>query len=146
MVNEDHRRLCGVFMNEADGTGSFADFAQPTYGVGNRASPSEAADFNRDGHADIAVANIDDNTISVVLGNGDGTFAPQQTIPVGSTPRGIAVLDMDGDGDADIVNTNRGSSTLSVHVNNGSGVFGAPTTIQGGVNGEWVPLCRGGHE
>ncbi len=135
-VNEDSADL-RVFMNQADGTGSFAAYTQPTFGVGNRASPSESADFNRDGNADIAVANINDNTISVVLGNGDGTFAAQQTIPVGTTPRGIAVLDVDGDGDSDIVNTNLGSNNLSLHLNNGKGVFGTPTELSGGVNGEW---------
>jgi hypothetical protein len=135
-VNEDTADL-RVFMNLADGAGGFAPYAQPTYPVGDRASPSEAADFNRDGHADITVANIDDNTISVVLGNGDGTFAPQQTVPVGSMPRGIAVLDVEGDGDADIVNTNQGNGTLSLHLNNGAGVFGLPTTLNADMSGEW---------
>ena len=135
-VNEDTADL-RVFMNLADGTGAMAPFAQPTYPVGNRASPSETADLNGDGHADITVANINDNTISVLWGNGDGTFAPQQTIPVGSTPRGIAVLDIDGDGDGDIVNTNRGSSNLSIHVNDGLGVFGTPTTWDPPLVGEW---------
>ncbi len=135
-VNEDTADL-RVFMNQGDGTGGFAPYAQPTYPVGNRASPSEPADFNGDGHADITVANINDNTISVVLGNGDGTFAAQQTISVGSMPRGITVLDVDGDGDADIVNTNQGSGTLSLHLNNGAGVFGTPTTLNADMGGEW---------
>lgn len=135
-VNEDTADL-RVFMNQGDGMGSFAPYAQPTYPVGNRASPSEAADFNGDGHADITVANINDNTISVVLGNGDGTFAPQQTISVGSMPRGIAVLDVEGDGDADIVNTNQGSGNLSLHLNNGAGVFGIPTALNADMSGEW---------
>ena len=135
-VNEDTADL-RVFLNLGDGAGSFAPFAQPTYAVGNRASPSETADFNADGHADITVANINDNTVSVLLGRGDGTFSPQQTIPVGSVPRGIAVLDIDGDGDADIVNTNQGSGNLSVHVNDGLGGFGTPSTINPSIGGEW---------
>jgi hypothetical protein len=135
-VNEDSADL-RVFMNQADGTGSFQPFATPTYSVGNRASPSEPADFNGDGHADITTANIDDNTISVLLGNGDGSFAPQQTITVGTTPRGIAVLDVDGDGDPDIVNTNRSSGNLSLHINDGNGVFGTPTTLNATMTGEW---------
>jgi hypothetical protein len=136
LVNEDTADL-RVFMNLGTGAGTFAPYTQPTYAVGNRASPSEVADFNGDGNADITVANIDDNTISVLLGNGDGSFRPQQTINVGLMPRGIAVLDFDGDGDPDIVNTNRSSNNLSLHVNNGAGVFGAPTTLNAPLAGEW---------
>ncbi len=136
MVNEDSADL-RVFMNQADGTGAFAPYTQPTYAVGNRASPSEPADFNGDGNTDITVANINDNTISVLLGNGNGSYAPQQTIGVGTTPRGIAVLDVDGDGDGDIVNSNLGSNNLSLHLNDGNGVFGTATTLNSGLNGEW---------
>lgn len=137
MVNEDSADL-RVFMNQADGTATFAPYTSPTFGVGNRASPSEAADFNGDGNADVAVANINDATISIVLGNGDGTFAPQQTIAVGTAPRGIAVLDFDGDGDMDVANTNAVGNDLSLHENLGNGIFSnTPTTLDAGIVGEW---------
>ncbi|GAB4579205.1 MAG: hypothetical protein Fur0022_19430 [Anaerolineales bacterium] len=126
-----------VFLNLANGSGLYADFIQPTFPVGLQASPSEPGDFNGDGDADLAVANINADTISIVLGNGDGTFAPQQLVAVGVAPRGIAVLDVDGDGDPDIVNTNNGSNNLSLLLNNGNGVFSTPTYFEGGGNGEW---------
>ncbi|MBT8483979.1 MAG: VCBS repeat-containing protein [Phycisphaerae bacterium] len=137
IVNEDTADL-RVFMNRADGSGLFDPFIEPTFPVGDRASPSEPADFNLDGHADICVANIDDDTVSILLGNGDGTFAPQQKVAVGVAPRGIAVLDVDADGDVDIVNTNATSGNLSLLLNDGTGVFGAPTFFDGGGNGEWA--------
>ena len=136
MVNEDTADL-RVFMNQADGTGLLAPFGESTYAVGNRASPSEAHDFDRDGNTDITVANINDSTVSVLLGNGDGSYAPQQVIPVGMTPRGIAVLDVEGDGDTDIVNTNYDSDNLSLLLNDGSGKFREATFFDGGVAGEW---------
>ena len=46
-----------------------------------------AGDFNGDGRLDLAVANQYDNTVSVLLGNGDGTFQPQVTYAVGVVPR-----------------------------------------------------------
>jgi hypothetical protein len=137
VVNEDTADL-RVFVNKADGTGAFNPFLEPPNPVGQRASPSEPSDFNRDGNTDICVANIDANTVSVLLGNGDGTYAPQQIINVGAAPRGIAVLDVDGDGDTDVVNTNSGSSDVSIMLNNGAGVFGAPVFYEGGLSSEWA--------
>ncbi|MDX1390323.1 MAG: FG-GAP-like repeat-containing protein, partial [Acidobacteriota bacterium] len=131
-----------VFMNRADGTGMLFDFIQPTFPVGDRASPSEPSDFNGDGIVDICVANIDADTVSILLGNGDGTFGPQQLIAVGDAPRGIAVLDVDGDGDTDVVNTNSGAGSgalnMSLMINDGSGVFGAPIFFKAGVAGPWA--------
>ena len=137
IVNEDSADL-RVFMNLADGSGLFADFIEPTFPVENRASPSEPADFNRDGNADICVANINADSVSILLGNGDGTYGTQQVVSVGSDPRGIAVLDADGDGDIDIVNTNASSGNMSIMFNDGNGVFGLPTFFEGGGSGEWA--------
>jgi hypothetical protein len=138
IVNEDTADL-RTFLNRADGTGFYEPFLDPPFAVNDRASPSEPADFNRDGNADICVANINTDTVSVLLGNGDGTFGPQQEIDVGDAPRGIAVLDADGDGDVDIVCTNSGQGgSLSLLVNDGDGVFAAQPSFDAGVNGEWA--------
>lgn len=137
IVNEDSADL-RVFMNLADGSGLFDDFIQPPFPVGDRASPSEPSDFNRDGLVDICVANINVNSVSILLGNGDGTYAPQQLVAVGVAPRGIAVLDADGDGDIDIVNTNASSSTMSILLNDGNGVFSAATFFEAGAANEWA--------
>jgi hypothetical protein len=137
VINEDTADL-RIYMNRADNTGLLNAFEQPTTALGNRASPSEPSDFNGDGHVDICVANINDNTISVLLGNGDGSFAPQQLINVGNAPRGIAVLDFDGDGDIDIVNTNFESNNLSLLENDGLGHFKLLATIDSGDDGEWA--------
>ncbi len=137
IVNEDSFDL-RVFMSSADGTGNFQDFIQPTFPIGQQGSPNEPTDFDRDGVADICVANISSDSVSVLLGNGDGTYGPQQVINVGDQPRGIAVLDADGDGDADIANTNYGNGNMSFLRNNGSGVFSAPAFWEGGGSGEWA--------
>jgi len=59
----------------------------------------------------------------VFLGNGDGTFQPQQTYTVLNNPKGISVGDFDGDGVADLAVTNNGSSKVSVLLGNGDGTF-----------------------
>lgn len=137
VVNEDTDDL-RVFLNMADQTGSFDTFLQPTFPVGNVPSPSDPADFNGDGLVDICVANTQGSAVSVLLGNGDGTFSSQQLITVGGTPRGIAVLDADGDGDVDVANTNFGSGNVSLMLNDGTGTFGPPTFFEGGGTGEWA--------
>lgn len=135
-VNEDSADV-RVFLNRGDRSGLFHDFLPPSP-VGQRASPSEAADFNGDGLPDLCVANIDANTVSILLGRGDGTFAPAQNVSVGRTPRGIAVLDADGDGDTDIVNTNVDTGNVSLLLNDGQGRFGAPAFFDAGGEGEWA--------
>ena len=62
-----------------------------------------AGDFNGDGRLDLAVANYGDNTVSVLLGKGDGTFQPQVTYAVGSNPGAIVAGDFNGDGRTDLV-------------------------------------------
>lgn len=127
-----------VFLNKADGTGEFHPFLQPTFPVGNQASPSEPTDFNRDGMVDIAVVNIGDGTVSILMGDGNGLFDPQQLVTVHALPRGIAVLDVDGDGDIDIANTNSATDELSILLNNGSGLFGVASFFAAGITHPWA--------
>ncbi len=128
-----------VFMNGDDRSGTFGEFLRPTNPVRQRASPSEPTDFNADGFADACVVNIDDNTVSVLIGRGDGTFEPQRLITVGSIPRGVAVVDADGDGDTDIINTNSGGAgNLTLLRNDGNGNFAAAIPIEGGGTGEFA--------
>ena len=70
-----------------------------------------AGDFTGNGRTDLAVVNQDyasGNTISVLLGNGDGTFQPQVTYAVGSSPDAIVAGDFNGDGHLDLAVANSG--------------------------------------
>src|ERR1039458_8958743 len=72
--------------------------SSPTYKVGHNPQFVVAGDFNNDGKLDLAVANENDNTISILLGNGNGTFQPQTlvTLPGNAVaPVGLAVADFD---------------------------------------------------
>ena len=80
-------------------------------------------DFNGDGFTDFAVVNYSSATVSVFLGNGDGTFKPQVTYPIGTDPEGIAAADVNGDGKLDLVVTNTGDGTVGVLLGNGDGTF-----------------------
>jgi len=81
------------------------------------------ADLNGDGKPDIVTANLNSDDISVLLGNGDGTFQAEQRFTVGDSPRSVAVADLNGDSVPDIVTANRFSSDVSVLLGNGDGTF-----------------------
>src|SRR5262249_7414335 len=68
---------------------------------------------NGDSHLDLAVTG-DLYKISVVIGNGDGTFQNFIDFPSGSMPEGIATGDFNGDGRLDLAVTNRGDNTISI--------------------------------
>ena len=63
------------------------------------------------------IANQTDDDVSVFLGNGDGSFEPQQRFGVGEDPRGITASDVDNDGDDDLVIANSTSDSVSVLFN-----------------------------
>jgi len=137
IVNEDTSDL-RIFLNNDGALGNFFPFIQPTFPTGPVPSPNEAADFNGDGFADMVTANTSGSTVSVLLGNGDGTFQPRTDYTVGGGPHGVAVLDVDGDGDIDIATANTSGNNVGVIRNNGAGAFGGLTQFDGNGNGEWA--------
>ena len=79
--------------------------------------PSPVADLTGDGIPDLVVANYNDDTVSILIGKGDGTFLPQEVFPVGAKPYAVAVADLNGDGRPDIIVANAASDTVSVLMN-----------------------------
>ena len=90
-----------------------------TYGTGAFSATVAVGDFNQDGIADLAVGNNGSNagpvdaSVSVLLGNGDGTFQSAQNYAAGSAADAIAVGDFSGDGFPDLaVGTGYGVTVL----------------------------------
>jgi hypothetical protein len=99
--------------------------APVNYAVGIDPAAVVTADLNGDGKLDLITANANDITISVLIGNGDGTFGAAHTYVVGPGPDSVAVGDFNGDGKLDIVTANEGNNTVSVLLGNGDGTFQA---------------------
>ena len=93
--------------------------------VGTNPSAIVSGDFNGDGKLDLAVANQDDSTVSVLLGNGDGTFQSPVLYRVNLAPSGMVVADINSDGLPDLVTSNLGSNDVTVLIGNGDGTFKA---------------------
>ena len=103
-----------------------------SYAVGILPESVAVGDFNGDGKLDLAVANQGSGTVSILLGNGDGTFQTAKSYAVGSNPDSVAVGDFTGDGTLDLAVTNAGSNTVSVLLGKGDGTFLAATSYATG--------------
>lgn len=105
-------------------------FTQPAvYPVGADVRSVASADFDGDGRPDLAVANADASTVTVLLKVGRGEPAIINTYPVGTFPLSVAAGDFTGDGKPDIVSASDSTPTLSLLRNNGSGAFEPAATF-----------------
>jgi hypothetical protein len=100
-------------------------FEETVIAVGKGPGPIAVADVNHDGKPDIIVANTDDETISVLLADGEGRFSPaaRSSFPCGKNPNDIAVADMLGDGTPDLVIANTQTPYIPILLGNGKGAF-----------------------
>ncbi len=104
-------------------------FTSLTFAVGVTPVAEAVGDFNGDGKADLVVVNKFSNNVSVLLGNGNGTFQAAVNYPTGATPTGVAVGDFNGDGKLDIAVANSGANSISILLGNGDGTFQPRTDI-----------------
>ena len=130
------------FLNTSDdnATLSSANLYGPTTGLtfynslslptGKNAMAVASGDFNQDGIPDMAVANIYGNNVTVLLGNGDGTFTAAPALTAGVHPIGLMVADFNSDGIPDLAVVDAGSTTknsylytVSILLGKGDGTF-----------------------
>jgi hypothetical protein len=106
-----------------NGDGSFQ--APHSFAAGSSSRALVVGDFNGDGIPDLAVTNDlnPDGRVSVLLGNGDGSFQDARSFAAGIWPRSVAVGDFNGDGRLDLVVANFTTANVSVLLGNGDGTF-----------------------
>jgi glucose/arabinose dehydrogenase len=83
-----------------------------------------AADVNDDGTLDLVAADAGSSDAAVLLGRGDGDFAPAMRYATGLRPKVVIAVDVNGDGSTDLVSANQDVSSVSVLLGNDDGTFG----------------------
>jgi type II secretory pathway component GspD/PulD (secretin) len=137
VVNHGDNSL-SIFLGNGDGT--LKPATPPTLSTGTGSGPVSAVATNltASGFTDIVAANHANNTLSVFLGNGDGTFKTPATIATGHSPTSIAAADLNGDGKIDLAVTNDTDNTVSVFLGNGDGTFQNRVDYATGNSPVWV--------
>ena len=151
--------------NGNDDFGVWLGFAAPADYPSGKGQDGQNAiavgDLDGDGYLDIATANRQVGTVSLLVNNGDGTFADPIIISVAPFTQRIITVDLDDDGDLDLATANIdiGPGSVSVLLNEGGMRFAEPVNYPVGVNpnalvaGDWdhdgdydlaVPNSQGG--
>ena len=120
-----------IFFLKGKGDGTYA---APVTSLTGGTLPTSFAqgDFNGDGKPDLAVTHYDSNRVTILLGNGDGTFRAGSAFTAGSGPQSVAVADLNADGRLDLAVANNGDGNVSIFFGNGDGTFRAGSKFPAG--------------
>jgi hypothetical protein len=133
----------GVLLGNGDGTFQGVQTYAVAGSTVNSLKRFALADLNGDGKLDVAVACNPEGYVSVLLGNGDGSFQAEQTYATGALPQAVVAADFNGDGKLDLAIPSSGTNLVSVLLGNGNGSFqtkntfaagGAPVNITAGLS------------
>jgi hypothetical protein len=117
-----------------------------SYAAGNNPQSVAVGDFNGDGKQDLAVANVGDyygngQGVSILLGQGDGTFQTPVSYAAENNPQSVAVGDFNGDGKQDLAVANAyPGNSVSVLLGKGDGTFLPGQTFPAGGNPRYVAV------
>jgi hypothetical protein len=140
-----------IYLLAGNGNGTFQNpVAIP---LGRSGYRIDAGDLNNDGKLDIVSATSQpfvngDSQVSVLLGNGNGTFGTSTAVAAGATSVDARLAEFNGDGKMDMVVVNNGAldnqglpnppGGLGIYLGNGNGTFLAPVNLGAGNNPEKV--------
>jgi hypothetical protein len=134
-----------VTVLKGKGDGTFEPFPKSPLTVGKLPVAIAAGPLSGSTGPGLAVVNQDDNTLTVFLGNGDGSFtqAPNSPLSTSQTPSGVVIGNFLEQANSGIAVTNTGTGTVTVYIDVGSGLIkalepGAGTNPTGIVAGSFT--------
>ncbi len=107
-------------------------FPRNDFATGSTPVAVITGDFNGDTRLDLAVVNKGSNSVSILLGNGDGSFADRTDFLTGNGPAAVVTGDFNADGKTDLAIVNKDSNTVSILLGKGDGTFSAKTDFPTG--------------
>ena len=133
IVNQTTRDVSILLGN---GNGTFTQATGSPLATGQLPVAIATGDLNNDSHADLVVVNQTDNSLSVLLGNGDGTFTAAINSPLatGQAPTAVTIADFNADGNSDIAATDPLTDSVSVFLGLGQGLFAPAFELPVGSN------------
>ncbi|CAF0834378.1 unnamed protein product [Rotaria sp. Silwood1] len=136
---ESKTNTIGIFLSYSNGT-----FSSPLkYSIASESQPIFVAsgDFNNDNQMDIVIANNGTDSVAILLGFGNGSFANQTIYSTGieSQPQSIAIGDLNNDENMDIIVANSGSDNVGIFLGIGNGTFRNQITFYTGNRS--MPTC-----
>jgi hypothetical protein len=122
VANRGNNTVSVLLNTTAPGAATPSFATQVTFATGSAPFSVTAADIDDDGRPDLIVANVSDNTVSVLLnttapGVATPSFAAQQTFATGTNPYAVAAADLNSDGKPDLIAANNSANTVSVLLN-----------------------------
>jgi type II secretory pathway component GspD/PulD (secretin) len=125
-----------VTILQGHGDGTFGQFPNSPLGVGKLPVAITSGTLSGSNGPALAIVNQQDNTVSVFLGNRDGTFvaASQSPLQTGTTPSGVVIADLAQSSTGGIAVTNTAVGTVTVFADLGSGLFANAIEPAAGTN------------
>src|SRR5882724_6905473 len=128
-----------IYIKLGDGNGGFGPAVSFSQLISTNNSLFGIGDFNNDGKKDLAVPNF--TGVSILLGNGMGSFAAANTAVPGIASQTATAFDLNADGKLDLVSANSNSNEITLALGDGAGGFGVPNSVA--TNGRSVAFAVG---
>ena len=128
LVTNDEGESVSVLLG--DGAGNFHQSPGSPFACGHLPNDIGIADMNGDGNLDLVIPNHQSPTITILLGDGKGSFHPAPSSPIDvhsyPHPHGVAVADFTGDGHPDVATDSWGNNQVELLTGDGSGGLRTP--------------------